>query len=55
MFTFDFSGPHPQCVHTAQYLLVCVWRLGEMRSLWAFRVETRQSEAVFPCMSAICF
>ena len=31
VFTLDCSGPHPQRVNAAQYLLVCVWScLGDM-------------------------
>ena len=29
LFTFDFSGPHPHRASAAQYLLVCVWSLGD--------------------------
>ena len=31
VFAFDFSGPDPHRVNAAQYLIVCVWSLGDMR------------------------
>ena len=54
VFTFDFSGPHPHTVNMAQYLLVSVWSLGHMRIIWAFGVESRQSDVVLPCLQS-CF
>ena len=54
VFTFDFSGPHPHKVNMAQYLLVSVWSLGHMRIIWAFGVESRQSDVVLPCLQS-CF
>ena len=52
VFTFDLSGPHPHRVSAAQYLLVCVWCLGDMRLVWASRVENRQSATVLPCLQS---
>ena len=54
VFTFDFSGPHPHTVNMAQYLLISVWSLGHMRIIWAFGVESRQSDVVLPCLQS-CF
>ena len=31
VFTCDFCRPHPHRANAAQYLLVCVWSLGDMR------------------------
>ena len=52
VFTFDFSGPHPKCVNAAQYLLVCLWSLGDMRLVWAFGIENRQATTALPCLKA---
>ena len=52
VFTFDFSGPHPHRVNAAQYLLVCVWSLGDMRLVWAYGIESRQSTVVLHCVQA---
>ena len=52
VFTFDFSGPHPHRVNVTQYLLVCVLRLGHMRLVWAFGVESRQASVVLPCLQS---
>ena len=52
VFTFDFSGPHPDRVNVAQYLLVRVWSLGHMRLVWAFGVESRQAPVVLPCLQS---
>ena len=52
VFAFDFSGPHPHRVNAAQYLLVCVWSLGDMRLVWAYGIESRQSTAILPCIQA---
>ena len=51
VFAFDFSGPHPQ-VNVTQYLLVCVWSLCHMRSVWVFGVESRQASVVLPCLQS---
>ena len=44
--TFDFSGPHPSKVHPAKQLKVIVWRLREVRLIWALGVESRDDPHV---------
>ena len=39
-------------MNAAQYLLVCVWNLGDMRLVWAFGIENRQSTTVLPCLQS---
>ena len=53
VLTFDFSGPHPHRVNAAQYLLVCVWSLGDMRLVWALGIENRQAITVLPCLQGV--
>ena len=52
VLTFDFSGPYPHRANVAQYLVVCVWSLADMRLVWAFGIEHRQSFTVLPCLQA---
>ena len=48
------SQPHPHRVRCEcrQYLLACVWSLGDMRLVWAFGIENRQAITVLPCIQA---
>ena len=52
VFTFDLSGQHPHLMNAAQYLLVCVWSLGDVRVVWAYGIENRQATTVLPCLQA---
>ena len=52
VFTIDFSGPHPHRVNAAQYLLVCVWSLGDIRLAWVFGVENRQAVTSLCCRAS---
>ena len=51
--SFDFSGPLPPAVTGARYLLVFVWRLQEVRLLWAFALERRTKENVLSCLQSV--
>ena len=50
VFTFDFSGPYPHRANAAQYLLGCVWSLGDMILVWAYGIESRQANVMLPCL-----
>ena len=39
--SFDFSGPLPAAVTGARYLVVFVWRLQEVRLIWAFALQKK--------------
>ena len=39
-------------MNAAQYLLVCVWSMGDMRLAWAFGVKNRQAAIVLPCLQS---
>ena len=42
--SFDFSGPLPAAVTGARYLMVFVWRLQDVRLIWAFALDRRTKE-----------
>ena len=39
-------------MNAAQYFLVCVWGLGDMRLVWVYGIENRQATTVLPCAQA---
>ena len=49
-WSFDFSGPHPVSVNGTRYMLLFVWRIGNVRLLWAFAVDKRTKENVRSCL-----
>ena len=51
--SFDFSGPLPAVVTGARYLMVFVWRLQEVRLIWAFALDRRTKENVLSCLQSV--
>ena len=51
--SFDFSGPLPAAVTGARYLMVFVWRLQEVRLIWAFALDRRTKENVLSCLQSV--
>ena len=51
--SFDFSGPLPIAVTGAKILMVFVWRLQEIRLLWAFALVHRTKENVLSCLQSV--
>ena len=51
--SFDFSGPLPAAVTGARYLMVFVWRLQQVRLLWAFALDLRTKENVSSCLQSV--
>ena len=51
--SFDFSGPLPIAVTGARYMLLFVWRLQQVRLLWAFAVTNRTKEIVLACIQSV--
>ena len=37
--SFDFSGPFPVSATRARFVLLFVWRLSNIRLLWAFALD----------------
>ena len=51
--SFDFSGPLPIAVTGAKILMVFVWRLQDIRLLWAFALVHRTKENVLSCLQSV--
>ena len=51
--SFDFSGPLPLAVTGAKILMVFVWRLQDIRLLWAFALVRRTKENVLSCLQSV--
>ena len=51
--SFDFSEPLPAAVTGARYLMVFVWRLQDVRLIWAFALDRRTKENVLSCLQSI--
>ena len=51
--SFDFSGPLPAAVTGARYLMVFVWRLQDVRLIWAFALDRRIKENVLSCLQSV--
>ena len=51
--SFDFSGPLPIAVTGARILMVFVWRLQDIRLLWAFALVHRTKENVLSCLQSV--
>ena len=51
--SFDFSGPLPIAVTGAKILMVFVWRLQDIRLLWAFALVRRTKENVLSCLQSV--
>ena len=51
--SFDFSGPLPAAVTGARYLMVFVWRLQDVRLIWAFALDRRAKENVLSCLQSV--
>ena len=51
--SFDFSGPLPIAVFGAKILMVFVWRLQDIRLLWAFGLVRRTKENVLSCLQSV--
>ena len=51
--SFDFSEPLPAAVTGARYLMVFVWRLQEVRLIWAFALDRRTKENVLSCLQSV--
>ena len=51
--SFDFSGPLPAAVTGACYLMVFVWRLQEVRLIWAFALDRRTKENGLSCLQSV--
>ena len=51
--SFDFSGPLPAVVTGARYLMVFVWRLQEVRLIWAFALDRRTKENVLSRLQSV--
>ena len=51
--SFDFSGPLPAAVTGARYLMVFVWRLQDVRLIWAFALDRRTKENVLSCLQSV--
>ena len=51
--SFDFSGPFPVSATGARFMLLFVWRLLDIRLLWAFALDRRTKENVRSCLQDV--
>ena len=51
--SFDFSGPFPVSATGARFMLLFVWRLTDIRLLWAFALDRRTKENVRSCLQDV--
>ena len=51
--SFDFSGPFPVSATGARKMLLFVWRLSDIRLLWAFALDRRTKENVRSCLQDV--
>ena len=51
--SFDFSGPFPVSATGARFMLLFVWRLADIRLLWAFALDRRTKENVRSCLQDV--
>ena len=51
--SFDFSGPFPVSATGARFMLLFVWRLSDIRLLWAFALDRRTKENVRSCLQDV--
>ena len=51
--SFDFSGPFPVSATGARFMLLFVWRLSNIRLLWAFALDRRTKENVRSCLQDV--
>ena len=51
--SFDFSGPFPVSATAARFMLLFVWRLADIRLLWAFALDRRTKENVRSCLQDV--
>ena len=51
--SFDFSGPFPVSATGARFMLLFVWRLANIRLLWAFALDRRTKENVRSCLQDV--
>ena len=51
--SFDFSGPFPVSATGARFMLLFVWRLMDIRLLWAFALDRRTKENVRSCLQDV--
>ena len=51
--SFDFSGPFPVSATGSRFMLLFVWRLTDIRLLWAFALDRRTKENVRSCLQDV--
>ena len=51
--SFDFSGPFRVSATGSRYMLLFVWRLSDVRLLWAFALDRRTKENVRSCLQDV--
>ena len=51
--SFDFSGPFPVSATGSRFMLLFVWRLSDIRLLWAFALDRRTKENVRSCLQDV--